>query len=351
MDEPSTDPIPDLSQKRDGYLDVTYPVEMKELSSAIRNLKNGKAKGPHGLCFELIKEGGAVLTEYLQVWINSIFSEGGIDASANNGVVKLLFKKGDKFDPLNYRPITLSRILSKCFTKVLTRRITSTVEEEGLLAETQYGFRESRSTTQAVHVLSTLIQKAKVEGDDVHVAFVDLKSAYDRVSRKHLVEACRQAGFNENSISVVKSLYLADNICFEVNGVKSAKLFLKDGVRQGCQTSPVLFNLYLKSVIEIVQRSKKGVCLGDQVVTIIAFADDLAIIGRDAKACSQALSIAIQECDRIGMSVSKEKSKVMRAEEVRVPRAKGDVVPLEAVMSFMYLGAKMEINFLNRFQV
>ena len=144
---------------------------------------------------------------------------------------------------------------------------------------------------------------------------------------------------------------MADNICFEVNGVKSAKLFLKDGVRQGCQTSPVLFNLYLKSVIEIVQRSKKGVCLGDQVVTIIAFADDLAIIGRDAKACSQALSIAIQECDRIGMSVSKEKSKVMRAEEVRVPRAKGDVVPLEAVMSFMYLGAKMEINFLNQFQV
>ena len=176
-------------------------------------------------------------------------------------------------------------------------------------------------------------------------------SAYDRVSRQHLIEACRQARFNENSISVIKSLYSADNVCFEVNGVKSSPLFLKDGVRQGCQTSPVLFNLYLKSVIDKVQGSKKGIYLGDQIVTIIAFADDLAIIGKNAKACSQALSLATQECERIGMSVSKEKSKVMRAADIQANRARREVVPLEAVLSFIYLGAKMEISFLNRFQV
>ena len=92
-------------------------VSNEELKSTIQSFKNGRAGGPHFLKAELLKMLPKKGREYLRVWVNKVFQSGNMDTCLNEGLVKLIYKRGSKLDPLSYRPITLSCILGKLITR------------------------------------------------------------------------------------------------------------------------------------------------------------------------------------------------------------------------------------------
>jgi hypothetical protein len=61
-------------------------------------------------------------------------------------VVKPLFKKGDKKDITNYRPILLLTSFSKIFEKVIYIRLYEHIKNNDILFIDQYGFRSNSST-------------------------------------------------------------------------------------------------------------------------------------------------------------------------------------------------------------
>ena len=96
----------------------------------------------------------------------------------------------------------------------------------------------------------------------------------------------QELGLGKKFIETIKSLYIGDNITTRINGKQSRTIYLKQGVRQGCSLSPILFALYLKDMGDTLHRSKQGTTIGKgmkenpQGVTISAmfFADDLILI-------------------------------------------------------------------------
>ena len=145
----------------------------------------------------------------------------------------------------------------------------------------------------------------------MHVGFLYLTPAYDRVDRKYLFQACSEIGLGQKSISLIRSMCNEDSVSYEVQGTISDPLFLTKGVQQGCQSSTILWNIYLKKVIDILKESKLGIELGNIMVTALAFADEIAIVGKNAKACKAALELCEKECEKIGMTVNRSKSKVV----------------------------------------
>jgi len=61
-----------------------------------------------------------------------------------------IFKKGDKNNLNNYRPIALLPVLSKVLEKVINQQITNKLDELHLIDDNQYGFRTGHSTEDAV---------------------------------------------------------------------------------------------------------------------------------------------------------------------------------------------------------
>src|ERR1700755_2396009 len=55
-------------------------------------------------------------------------------------------KKRDPFQPSNYRPISLTFVLSKIFESILNRKIWKHLNSSNLISDRQYGFRKERST-------------------------------------------------------------------------------------------------------------------------------------------------------------------------------------------------------------
>jgi hypothetical protein len=60
-----------------------------------------------------------------------------------------IFKKGDKTNLNNYRPISLLPVISKIFEKVINNQLTSKIDN-GYIDDNQFGFRQGFSTEDAL---------------------------------------------------------------------------------------------------------------------------------------------------------------------------------------------------------
>ena len=90
----------------------------------------------------------------------------------------------------NYRPITVTDVLYRAFMSVLNARLSSWAEDQGVLADEQFGFRKRRGTIEATFVLQHFTDAAKARrlgpGTMLYAAFLDLNKAYDSVHRSRL---------------------------------------------------------------------------------------------------------------------------------------------------------------------
>ena len=97
-----------------------------------------------------------------------------------------LFKKNDPNDVNNYREIILVSYFSKIFIGVLNNRLKKWTESNDVLSDWQVGFRKGRSTTDAIFVLNSIIQKVLKEEGRLFGAFIDLKKGLRQCYMKGL---------------------------------------------------------------------------------------------------------------------------------------------------------------------
>ena len=66
-------------------------------------------------------------------------------------------------EPAQYRPITVPSNLLRLLSVRMCADMSSIAEEHQMLGPEQFGFRKKRSTLDAVYVLATMFQKAKIK--------------------------------------------------------------------------------------------------------------------------------------------------------------------------------------------
>ena len=98
-----------------------------------------------------------------------------------------IFKKGNKQELTNYRPISLLTSFSKIFEKVIYRRLYDHVTHYKILANEQYGFKNNHSTDKAIYHLTNNILKVLDDNQLVGGIFCDLTKAFDCVNHDILL--------------------------------------------------------------------------------------------------------------------------------------------------------------------
>ena len=61
-------------------------------------------------------------------------------------VVVPIYKDKSRFDPLNYRPVSLTSLVCKTLERAIARHLTAYLDEHNMLSQQQYGFRSGYST-------------------------------------------------------------------------------------------------------------------------------------------------------------------------------------------------------------
>ncbi|CAI6356785.1 unnamed protein product [Macrosiphum euphorbiae] len=132
-----------------------------EVKAAARGLPNGKAPGPDGVPNEVLKTAVGAHPWYFKEVFNGCLRSACFPPEWKTARLVLLHKPGRPLDsPSAYRPLCMLDTMGKLFEKLLTQRLRDHLRRTGNQPENQYGFKEGKSTLDAMAKLQTAIRNA-----------------------------------------------------------------------------------------------------------------------------------------------------------------------------------------------
>ena len=145
---------------------------------------------------ELIRHIGVKGREMIRQMLSVVLRERKVPKQWKEDRISLIYKgKGNRSELDNYRGISVGSNMGKVFMRVMQNRLERVVEEEGILGEIQNAFRGDRRGIDSIFSLSQIMEICRIEKRDLYMAFVDLRKAFDRVSRASLWECLGRIGF------------------------------------------------------------------------------------------------------------------------------------------------------------
>ena len=242
---------------------ISFPVS--HVLKALQSLDGNTAMGPDQLHPLLLKSCATQLAYPLHIIFTRILVEGQLPHDWKSSMVFPIFKKGARFNPLNYRPISLTSVCCKTFERLLCGHLTNYLESNMILSPHQFGFRASRSTVDQLLLVYDNVSKHMDEGHIVDVILFDFSKAFDVVVHSLLINKLKSLGIRGKILQCIHS-FLSDRsmrVC--IDGHLSQEREVLSGVPQGSVLGPLLFLIYINSIGSNLSSSFK------------IFADDLKL--------------------------------------------------------------------------
>ena len=157
-------------------------------SKGIAQLKYKKASGNDSISNEMIKTGSLTSLPFLVTPFNTILETKRYPADWSCRIITPIHKSGEIDKPDNYRGITINSCLSKFFNLLLTNRLTSFVNEKGILKYNQIGGRKGFCTADHILTIKTIIDKYLSKNQKLYLCFADFRKAYNSIWREGLFD-------------------------------------------------------------------------------------------------------------------------------------------------------------------
>ena len=192
--------------------------------------------------------------------------------------VTAVFKKGNRLDVNNYRPISLLSVPSKILERVVCRSFDNHLTTHNLLSDRQWGFRKGHSTESLLLHLTEVWKEALDDGLKVSVLFIDFRKAFDCVDHVILGEKLKALGVSED-MWIWLMYYLANRSQLtQTDGASSESKPVKIEVPQGSLLGPRLFITYVNDLPDNIRSDEVCMCADDTTIyTIGNTTDEVAI--------------------------------------------------------------------------
>ena len=156
-------------------------------------MKIDKSPGGDNIHPKLLFELRVVLAEPIAKLFNKSLSTGEVPTDWKDATITALFKKGNRSEPGNYRPVSLTSILCKILESIIKDKIVDHLQVFNLINESQHGFMKGRSClTNLLEYLET-VTKLLDEGVPVDVIYLDFAKAFDKVPHARLLKKLKGA--------------------------------------------------------------------------------------------------------------------------------------------------------------
>ena len=213
--------------------------------------------------------------------LNDSFSFGIVPPSLRRALISLIFKKGDRLECKNWRPISLLNGDYKLCARALAGRLLKVLHH--IISPDQTCGVLGRFIGENVAFLRDLVDFTSESGTPAAILSLDQEKAFDKVDWPFLFRTLSCLGFGQPFISWVRLLYSGVRSAILVNGYTSNFFWPFRGVRQGCPLSPLLHVISievlaanLRSHPDIVGLRPSGLNCALPVVSL--YADDTSVI-------------------------------------------------------------------------
>ena len=118
----------------------------RKVLKVLLQLNTSKFSGPDGISARVLKSCAPELAPILNKLFQLSYNLGIFPSSWKLAPGFPIPQKGDKSEPLNYRPIAITSLISKTMETIITKQLLAYVETNSLLSDHQNGFRQASST-------------------------------------------------------------------------------------------------------------------------------------------------------------------------------------------------------------
>ncbi|KAH1256215.1 LINE-1 retrotransposable element ORF2 protein [Glycine max] len=310
-------------------------IQKQEVKEVLKRMSNGKAVGPDNIPIEVWKTLGDRGLEWLTELFNEIMRSKRMPEEWRRSTLVPIYKnKGDIQNCANYRGIKLMSHTMKLWERVIERRL----RKETQVTENQFGFMPGRSTMEAIYLLRRVMEQYRMAQQDLHLIFIDLEKAYDRVPREILWKALEKKGVRVAYIRAIQDMYDRVSTSVRTQGGESDDFPITIGLHQGSTLSPYLFTLILDVLTEQIQ---------EIALRCMLFADDIVLLGESREELNERLETWRRALETHGFRLSRSKSEYMECKFNKRRRVSNSEVKIgdhiiPQVTRFKYLGSVIQ---------
>lgn len=301
--------------KDDSLEDVSFPnkcenvckdpnFEVDDVREQLMNLNVNKSVGVDKVHPHVLKECSDSLSRPLSLIFKKSFYSGVIPDEWLVANITPLFKKGNKLEPTNYRPVSLTSIVCKIMEKIIRAVMMDHLTDNNLLAKEQHGFVNGKSCCSNLLEALDFITRAYAAGIDIDIIFLDFAKAFDSVS---LIKLCLKLygyGFRAHILDWCRAFLSTRKQRVVLGEFISEWLNVTSGVPQGSVLGPLLFVIFINDLmINILNKLE-------------LFADDTKMMSQilneiSCKNLQDDLNKLLEWSDEWSIKFNEEKCKVM----------------------------------------
>ena len=212
-------------------------------------------------------------------------------------------KPGAKL-PGDFRPISVSSVLTRLIHKVLAQRIDQLIQ----LDEQQRAFRGGIDGCRDNTVLLDAILRSRYTSfRSLYIATLDIAKAFDSVDHTALLAAAEAAGLPPEMISYLRDYYQRSTTTLSGCGWESGPLRVTRGVKQGDPLSPVIFNIIMDHLLRSLPQ-ECGAIFNNNTIRAMAFADDLVLLADSPTGLQHLLDHTARYLKDCGLMLNNTKS-------------------------------------------
>ncbi|XP_020672498.1 uncharacterized protein LOC110092330 [Dendrobium catenatum] len=309
--------------------------------------KPDSAPGPDGFSFSFYQQAWHIIGYKLCIAVTHCFATGDMPKGAKATAITLIPKGSHASSISDFRPISLCNVFYKIMAKLIANRLKPILPL--IIHDSQASFIANRQSMDNI-ILSNELLKVFKGPQKFFCAKLDIKKAFDSVSRNFLLHRLKLKGFPDKFIDWIKGCI--SNVHFSICLNDSLEGFFSSlsGLRQGCPLSPLLFCIAMDGLSQCLQHSSfVGLNQGSFSIKHLMYADDLLVFGLASQAnlvCLKDTLLLFSEDS--GLYINPSKSSILFSKMVGNADFLASILGISSIEnSITYLGLPITYNRLN----
>ncbi|CAK1580774.1 unnamed protein product [Parnassius mnemosyne] len=240
-------------------------VSDKGILKLLQGLDISKSGGPDHIPPIFIINCAKSLVKPISILFKRSLTEGIVPQVWKSAFITPVFKKGDKSNVGNYRPISKLCLFSKVLERIVYNEVYYAVQN--YLGDEQHGFLRRRSTTSNLITANEYITKGMDQRAQVDVIYTDYSKCFDRINHRVLLQKLLASGIHGDLYRWFCSYIENRTQAVVLRGYMSGWCSIPSGVPQGSLLGPLLFTIFIADIKSCFKNS-----------LILLYADDMKIL-------------------------------------------------------------------------